>query len=93
MALVTVTRKTETLQAFQLTTSDDMMAALKYIAQGGYSGSINCSTVGGTSTWALGIQSPAATVSQSAKLTDYIIIKNSSEAQVVTAAQFAAQYQ
>jgi hypothetical protein len=93
MPLVNVTRKAETLQAFQITSSDDMLAALKYISAGGYSGHINCATSGGTAVWTMGIQSPGQTVSQSVKISDVIVIKNSAIAEVVTAAQYTAQYQ
>lgn len=55
--LVSVTRKTETLQGYQLLANDDMWAALKYIQPGGYSGNV---AVDATGTWTLYFQSTGA---------------------------------
>jgi hypothetical protein len=88
MALINVTRKAEALQAYQLTTVDDMFAALKFLATKGYGGHINCTS--GT-VWTLGIQS--GNVSQSAVIGDWIVIKNGTYAEVVLASQAASLYQ
>lgn len=92
--LVTVTRKTETIQAYQLTSEDDMLAALKYIAAGGYTGSLALSTTNGTDqVWRLQIQNSTKNVSQFAAITDYIVIENNAIASVVPATQFTNMYQ
>lgn len=90
MALINVTRQAETLQAYQLNTPDEMMAALKYISQGGYGGHINCTPA--TAAWTLGISNSTQSVAQSAVIGDWIVIKNSAVAEVVTNAQFVAMY-
>lgn len=91
MALVDVSRQTETLQAFHITSSQDMYDALAYISQGHWGGHLNC-TPGATQQWTMGITSPTSNVSQSANVGDWIIIKNSAEAEVCTNAQFQAMY-
>lgn len=91
MALINITRKTEVLQAWQINTPQDMYDVLAYISQGGWGGHINCTP--GTAVWTMGITSPTNNVSQSVVLTNWVIIKNSAEAEVVTDAQYQAMYQ
>lgn len=90
--LVGLTRAADTLQGFQLAAPEDMIAALKYLSAGGYTGHINCATDSGTPVWAMGLQSPGQTTSTSAVIGDWIIIKNNAVASVVLAAQFAQLY-
>jgi hypothetical protein len=92
MALVNVTRKTSTLQAYQLTSPDDMMAALKYIGAGNYTGSINANRVNGTLAWELWFSSPIQNTSQNAKIGDWIVIENNAVATAVPQANFANLY-
>jgi hypothetical protein len=88
--LTPVTRKAETLQQFQLLSGQDMFSALDYIKGGGYTGHINLDSSG---VYTLGITAPGQTTSQSARINDYIIIKNGAIAEVNTPAQFSANYQ
>lgn len=91
MALIDITRKTEVLQAWQINTPQDMYDVLAYISQGGWGGHINCTP--GSPNWTMGITSPTNNVSQSVVLTNWVVIKNSAEAEVVTDAQYQQMYQ
>lgn len=92
MALVNLSRQQDTLQGYQLTTPQDMVAALAYLAQGNYTGHINCSLSGSTPVWTMGLTSPSQTAAQSAQIGDWIVIRNSAIATVVPADQFANLY-
>lgn len=92
MSLITITRQPDELQGYQLTSPESMIAALAYIAQGGYSGNINRATSGGVTTWTMWLQSPIQNTSQSAKIGDWIVIRNNSIASVIPEANFAALY-
>lgn len=93
MALVSITRKTVTLQGFQLTSPADMVTALNYLAGGNYTGSINCQRPSGTVIWELWIQQSNGTGgSQKAGINDWIVIENNSIAKTVSAADFANLY-
>lgn len=87
--LVNLTQQVQTLQGYQLAAPEDMMAALKYLLGGGYTGSINCSDNGA---WQMWLQRPTTNTSQSALIGDWIVIENNAVARVVPAALFAAQY-
>ena len=89
MALVTITRKPEALQSYQITSPEDMLAALKYLGARGYSGTI---TLTG-STWSLYFQDPSRGIGQSANVTDHIVIANGVFATAVAAADFTTLYQ
>lgn len=89
MPLINVVRRAETLQAYQLTSSDDMYTALEFLSTKGYGGHINCTPDG--QTWTLGITD--SVTSQSAALGDWIVIKNGAHAEVVPQAQAGALYQ
>lgn len=89
MALIDVIRKTETLQAYQLTSADDMYTALEYLSTKGYGGHINCTP--GTPVWTLGLTNNVT--SQTAAIGDWIVVKNGTYAEVVPAAQAASLYQ
>lgn len=91
MALINITRKAETLQAWQINTPQDMYNVLAYISQGAWGGHINCTPV--TPNWTMGITSPTSNVSQSVVIGNWVVIKNSAEAEVVTDAQYQAMYQ
>lgn len=90
-SLFTVTRQAETIQAYQLTSADDMHTALKYIQPGGYSGAVQ---VDATGTWSMYFQSTSAANTQlySAKINDYVIIENNSLASVCPASKFGNLY-
>lgn len=90
--LVPVTRQQDSLQGFQIAAPEDMMTALAYLAAGGYTGHINCASSNGAPVWAMGLQSPGQTVSQSAEIGDWIVIKNNATATVVAATQFDSLY-
>jgi hypothetical protein len=91
--LVPITRKTETLQAFQLTSQTDMVTALDYLGNGGYSGSITLGlTSTGTKQYQMWINNPGQSNSQNAVTGDWIVIANNTVATVVPAAQFANLY-
>lgn len=88
--LITVTRQAETLQAYQLTSADDMHAALKYIQPGGYSGSVS---VDATGTWTMAFSSTSQNAqSYMGKINDYVIIENNTLASVCPAAKFGNLY-
>lgn len=87
--LINLTQQVQTLQGYQLAAPEDMMAALKYLLVGGYTGSINISVSG---EWQMWLQRPASNTSQSALLGDWIVIENNAVARVVPAALFDAQY-
>lgn len=93
MALINVTRKPTSLQAYQLVTVDDMIAALKYLVPRGYWGHINVAQNG---TPTLGFRNGVS--DSTANLTDWIVIENATantvgSAKVVTDAQYAVMYQ
>lgn len=90
--LVNISRQPDSLQAYQLTTPEDMVAALAYLAGGGYTGHINCSSENGTPVWAMGLSSPNQNTSTSARIGDWIVVKNNVSASVVPADQFASLY-
>lgn len=91
MALVSLTRQAQTLQGYQLLTPEDMVAALKYLLAGGYTGSINV-TKNTSTVWQMWLQHTATGTSQSALINDWIVVENNAIARVVPAANFAAQY-
>lgn len=72
MALFGVTRKPESLQAYQLTSPSDMLAALTYLADRNYTGTIDCRAT----VWTLTFQNPERNIGQSAQINDYIVIEN-----------------
>lgn len=84
--LVDVTRKTETIQAYQLESADDMFAALKYVSAGNYSGSVNYSKEGDR--WNLLLTNTVSGTSAYAFILDWIIIENSSIASVCKASDY-----
>lgn len=90
MAQVNITRKAEVLKGFQLTSSDDMFAALKYLSPRGYSGYITV-TPGGV--WTLNLTAPNQASSQSGVINDWVVIKNDATAEIVPAAQATSLYQ
>lgn len=90
--LVNLTRQTQTLQGYQLTSPEDMIAALKFLLAGGYTGSINCSKSGSSAGWQMWVNHTSSSTSQSALINDWIVVENNSLARVVPAANFAAQY-
>lgn len=92
MPLIDVTRQPDTLQAYQLTTPQDMVTALAYLAQGNYTGHINCAVSGGSAVWTMGLTSPGNSASQSAVIGDWIVIRNNAIATVVTSDQFTSLY-
>lgn len=92
MALVNLTRETETLQGYQLTSSQDMVAALEYLSAGGYTGTVNITKPGSTVVRQMWLQHVSSNTSQSANVGDWIVIKNNAIATVVPQAQFASQY-
>lgn len=87
--LIDLTQQVQTLQGYELATPDDMMAALKYLQGGGYTGSINLSESGA---WQMWLQRTASNTSQSALIGDWIVIENNAVARVVPAAQFPNQF-
>lgn len=89
MALINVTRKPETLQAFQLLTPTDMLTALTYLDGLGYTGSIRREA----STWTLSFQSADRSIGQSAGIDDWIVVANGIHANAVSAADAPVLYQ
>lgn len=88
--LVSVSRKAEAIQGYQLLTQDDMFAALKYIVAGGYSGNV---TVDATGTWALFFQSTSANNQMAVgHVNDWVIIENNSIASICPASKFGNLY-
>lgn len=89
-SLINVTRQAETIQAYQLTSADDMHAALKYIQPGGYSGSV---AVDATGTWTLYFQSTSTNAqTYVGHINDYVIIENNALASLCPAAKFGNLY-
>lgn len=87
--LINLTQQVQTLQGYELAAPDDMLAALKYLQGGGYTGSINLSEGGD---WQMWLQRPSSNTSQSALLGDWIVVENNAVARVVPASLFASQY-
>jgi hypothetical protein len=90
--LVGVTPIAATHQGFQITSSSDMLAALQYISQGNYTGSINCQKPGGTTTYILSFTDTVQGINSTAKVGDWIIITNNTIAEVCPQAAFASLY-
>ena len=93
MALINVTRKPTSLQAYQLINVDDMIAALKYLVQRGYWGHINVDQSG---TVTMGFRN--ATSDHNAALTNWIVIENATansigSVKALTDAQYQLMYQ
>lgn len=93
MALINVTRKPTSLQAYQLVTVDDMLAALKYLVPRGYWGHINVDQSGAVT---MGFRNTAS--DNTAALTDWVVIENATvdsvgSAKVVTNAQYQLMYE
>ena len=91
MPIVNLTGNAVTLQGYQLTTVEEMLAALKYISAGGYVGTINLTRPSGVNVYEMYIAHPTAG-SQNAKINDWMVIENASVAKVVPAASFASLY-
>jgi glutamate dehydrogenase/leucine dehydrogenase len=96
--LVPLFNQTTTLQGFQITSQADMLTALGYLANGGgvtgvgYTGQINLQTAGSTNTWSLNIYDVANNHSQTALVSDWIILTNNTVAVVCKSANFTAQF-
>lgn len=89
MGLINVTRKPETLQAFQLASSTDMLSALVYLKDLGYTGSVRYES----SKWTFTFQSADRSIGQSAGINDWIVIANNVNATAVSAANAPVLYQ
>lgn len=89
MGLINVTRKAETLQAFQLVTQTDMLTALTYLKDLGYTGSVRYES----GTWTFTFQSADRSIGQSAGINDWIVIANNIHASAVSAADAPVLYQ
>ena len=99
-SLVSLTRKAETVQGFQITAPSDMLVALQYIAPGGglagsgYTGRIEQQNQGtsGTVTWTLLITNPVTSTSAFANIGDWIILENNTLVTVAKSSNFATLY-
>jgi hypothetical protein len=90
MALINVTRKAETIQAFQLTTPADMMTALTYLVDHmGYTGSV----MNSPGVWQLNFQTTTNNQSQTGHINDWVIITNNTLASICSAADAPDLYQ
>ena len=89
-APINVVRKPEDLVAYQLTTSDTMYTALKYMAAKGYSGHLNFAANG---TPTMNLTGPQGNTSQSGYINDWIVVTNDTTAEIVPAAQASSLYQ
>lgn len=90
--LVNLTPVAATIQGFQVTSPVDMLTALTYLTDHGYTGNINCQNANGAVTWSLGIYDTNQNTSQTAYVDDVIVIENGSTATVVPAAKFTSLY-
>lgn len=91
--LTNITPKPVTRQAYQLSTPEDMLAALKYLRARGYTGTIQgTETVDGVPSWRLWLNHPLSNSGQSGTINDIIVIENDSVAKIITPAQFGALY-
>jgi hypothetical protein len=90
MALVTITRKAETLQSYKLVTPNDMVTALAYLSPTGYTGHIALNDHG---VWQLAFQNAAMNINQTALIDDYIIVTNGLIATSCPNASYSTLYQ
>lgn len=88
-ALITVYTTPSTYQAAKLTTYTDMADALNYLKGIGYTGSMQ---VDSTGTWIMWFQSASQNAASTAKIGDWIVIKNGAIATSVPAAQATSLY-
>lgn len=94
MPLINVTRKTVTVQAYQLTSQAEMVAALDYLSNGNYAGMIQLSKNGqGQKIWTMILQNLAGSTQQQGAINDWVVIENSAIATIRTPTEFAAMYQ
>lgn len=87
--LVNVIRNQETLQGFQILTSQDMRDILEWAKDHGYAGHMN---LDGEGNFTLGLTSPSGDTSQNAKFGDWAVVKNGVSVTLVPEAQAPALY-
>lgn len=87
--LINVVRNPETLQGFQILTSQDMHDILAWGKDNGYSGHLNFDAAGQVT---MSMTSPNGDVSQTAKLGDWAVVKNGVSVALVNEAQAGALY-
>ena len=90
MAAIAITRKAESLMAFQLTSPADMMTALTYLVDHmGYTGSV----MNMPGVWTLQFQTTTNSVSQIGHINDWVILTNNTLASICSAADAPNLYQ
>jgi hypothetical protein len=90
MPLYTISEKATGLKAFQLSSNEDMWAAVKWLAAHGYAAHINYADA--NNSWSLWMSK--GSMNASANITDVIILENDAVVRgVVTEADFPALYQ
>lgn len=88
-ALITVYSQPATYQAAQLKTYSDMGDTLNYLQSLGYTGQIQLNDGG---VWLMWFQSTAQNATWTAKIGDWVVVKNNAIASSVAAAQAANLY-
>lgn len=89
MAQVNITRNTETLIGYQISTAQDMWTVYDWASSHGYSAHMNTDSNGNRT---LGVTSPGGDKSQTAVMGDLAVLKNNTELTLVPAAQAAGLY-
>lgn len=87
--IINVVRNPETLQGFQINTSQDMHDVLAWGKDHGYAGHMN---VDGAGVFSLGLTSPNGDTAQTARLGDWAVIKNGVTINLVDQNQAGALY-
>ena len=95
MPLQTITRKTVTIQGYQLTAASgdggagNMVASANYLRTRGYTANMSMDSTGA---WTLWIQAANSNASYSGKVNDIVVIENDAIASIVTPAQYTQLY-
>lgn len=89
MGQVNVTRNTETLIGYQISTNADMWTVFDWASTHGYSANMNTDSHGVRT---LGVTAPGGATSQSAVIGDLAVLKNNTELNLVPASQAPGLY-
>lgn len=91
-SLVPISANSVSLQGYHLESADDMLAALTYMSNLGYTGTINCQSIGGQIVWSMGFYNVQQNSSQKANAGDWLVLENGAIANVCPAANFDTLY-